>query len=42
MREKHREDAMRDLDWQMVRWGWVDLQPGSDLPHRLRRAFARR
>ena len=39
--EKLREDALRDLGWQIVRWIWADLnQPGA-LLSRLHRAFAR-
>lgn len=39
--EKLREDAMRDLDWQMVRWGWADLERERELADRLLRAFRR-
>ncbi len=40
-REKLREDAMRDLDWRMVRWTWPDLHPGHVLVDRLERALRR-
>jgi hypothetical protein len=39
--EKRREDALRDLGWQMVRWNWVDLNAGAALAERLQRAFRR-
>ena len=39
--EKRREDALRDLGWQVVRWGWSDLRAGDALAERLRRAFRR-
>jgi hypothetical protein len=39
--EKWREDAMRDLGWQFVRWGQLDLQRPRILGDRLLRAFAR-
>ena len=39
--EKRREDAVRDLDWQMVRWGAVDLERPGELRARLLRAFRR-
>lgn len=40
-REKRREDALRDLGWQVVRWTWADLQDPKLLAVRLRRAFRR-
>lgn len=40
-REKRREDAMRDLDWQMVRWGWADFADEPALGERCLRAFRR-
>jgi hypothetical protein len=40
-REKQREDALRDLGWQVVRWTWADLYVPGLLATRLRRAFAR-
>lgn len=39
--EKRREDAARDLDWQMVRWSAPDLLEEQVLADRLRRAFRR-
>jgi hypothetical protein len=39
--EKHREDALRDLGWQIVRWIWEDLQRPERLLQRLERAFGR-
>ena len=39
--EKEREDRLRDLGWQVVRWMWADLQHPEQLLERLRRAFAR-
>jgi hypothetical protein len=41
MREKLREDALRDLGWQVVRWIWADLFRRQVVADRLRRAFAR-
>jgi hypothetical protein len=40
--EKRREDALRDVGFQVVRWGWSELDRFDDivLP-RLQRAFAR-
>jgi hypothetical protein len=40
-REKRREDALRDLGWQVVRWTWADLLQPWVLADRLQRAFAR-
>lgn len=40
-REKLREDRLRDLGWQVVRWTWDDVQHPSDVLARLDRAFAR-
>lgn len=40
-REKRREDALRDLGWQVVRWTWADLMQPQVLTGRLLRAFAR-
>jgi hypothetical protein len=40
-REKLREDMLRDLGWQVVRWTWDDLARPDLLADRLRRAFAR-
>ena len=40
-REKLREDALRDLGWQVVRWTWDDLRYPARIADRVRRAFAR-
>ena len=40
-REKLREDLLRDLGWQVVRWVWADLDKPRALVDRLERAFAR-
>jgi hypothetical protein len=40
-REKVREDALRDLGWQVVRWVWADLARPAVIADRVRRAFAR-
>jgi hypothetical protein len=37
--EKRREDALRDEDLRMVRWGWLDIDPFTETAARLRRAF---
>jgi hypothetical protein len=39
--EKCREDALRDLGWQVVRWSWADLKDPVALRWRLERAFKR-
>ncbi len=39
--EKRREDALRELGWQIVRWLWEDLRHPQVLRERLERAFAR-
>jgi hypothetical protein len=39
--EKVREDALRDLGWQVVRWLWRDVYRKGVLRERLDRAFAR-
>ena len=39
--EKRREDALRDLGWQIVRWIWADLYKPEELRRRLERAFER-
>ena len=39
--EKRREDALRDLGFQVVRWTWDELRPFDVVAERLRRAFAR-
>lgn len=40
-REKVREDLLRDLGWQVVRWIWADLDAPAAWFARLERAFAR-
>ncbi|GAA3572772.1 hypothetical protein GCM10022197_31900 [Microlunatus spumicola] len=40
-REKQREDLLRELGWQVVRWVWADLAHPEVIAERLRRAFAR-
>jgi hypothetical protein len=40
-REKLREDALRDLGWQVVRWTWADLRHPATIADRLLRAFQR-
>lgn len=40
-REKKREDRIRDLGWEVVRWTWVDLADGSQLARRILRALDR-
>jgi hypothetical protein len=39
--EKVREDALRDLGWQIVRWLWADLYRPGVICDRVLRAFAR-
>lgn len=39
--EKIREDAIRDMGWQVARWTWLDLDRPRILAERLGRAFAR-
>jgi hypothetical protein len=39
--EKRREDALRNLGWEVVRWLWEDLRDPRSLLERLERAFAR-
>lgn len=39
--EKRREDMLRDLGWEIVRWMWEDLKHPELIEARLRRAFAR-
>ena len=39
--EKLREDALRDLGWQIVRWLWADLYRPGVHRDRVLRAFAR-
>lgn len=40
-REKVREDLLRDLGWQVVRWIWSDLDRPELIVERLGRAFRR-
>ncbi|WP_237737157.1 hypothetical protein [Rhodococcus sp. 21391] len=39
--EKQREDALRDLGFQVVRWTWDDLESPGQVAERVRRAIAR-
>ena len=39
--EKRREDRLRDLGWQVVRWVWAELFEPAAMLDRLHRAFAR-
>ena len=39
--EKVREDLLRDLGWEVVRWIWADLRRPDVVAARLRRAFER-
>ncbi|HYP45923.1 MAG TPA: hypothetical protein VEQ66_12090 [Propionibacteriaceae bacterium] len=39
--EKLREDEMRDLGWQVVRWMYADLATPEVIGDRIRRAFTR-
>ena len=39
--EKRREDAIRDLGWEVVRWTWGDLSVPALLAERLERARSR-
>jgi predicted transcriptional regulator of viral defense system len=41
LREKQREDALRDLGWQVVRWVWADLFRPRVIADRLERAYER-
>ncbi|WOP19001.1 hypothetical protein [Raineyella sp. LH-20] len=40
--EKRREDAIRSLGWEVVRWGWDDLDDSAALAARIRTAMRRR
>ena len=40
--EKRREEALRDLGKQVVRWYWDELRPFDEVARRIRRAFDRR
>jgi len=37
--EKLREDELRALDWEMVRWRWVDLRDFAPTAARIRSRF---
>lgn len=39
--EKLREDRLRDLGWEVVRWTWDDLQRPEELIRRIEAAFQR-
>jgi hypothetical protein len=39
--EKRREEALRDIDLQVVRWYWDEIDPFDAVAARLRRAFDR-
>jgi hypothetical protein len=39
--EKRREERIRELGWQVVRWGWTDLKNRAELTARLEAAFRR-
>lgn len=39
--EKRREDALRDLGWEVARWVWSDLHDFRDAERRLRQCFRR-
>jgi hypothetical protein len=39
--EKRREDLLRDLGWQVMRWMWADLYRGDAIADQMRRAFRR-
>ena len=39
--EKRREERIRELGWQVVRWGWDDLKNRRELTARLEAAFRR-
>ncbi len=41
MREKAREQAIRDAGWWVVRWDWSDLADGNALRRRIETAFRR-
>lgn len=40
-REKRREDAVRDLGWQMVRWTWDEIESPHLVTDRWERAIRR-
>lgn len=39
--EKRREDRLRDLGWEVVRWTWADLSRPEEIRSRFDRAFLR-
>ncbi|MEA5154178.1 MAG: hypothetical protein VB059_05235, partial [Raineyella sp.] len=39
--EKRREEALRALGWEVVRWGWEDLNDPAALAARIRAAQRR-
>ena len=41
LREKRREDALRDQGWEIARWGWEHLRTPEIIAARVRRAFDR-
>ena len=41
IREKRREDALRDQGWEMARWVWDDVWTPNLIRDRITRAFAR-
>ena len=41
MLEKDRENRLRELGWEIVRWGWADLADPSSLTKRIQAAVAR-
>ena len=41
VREKQREDMLRQLGWQVVRWVWSDLSRFGPVRDQLLAAFAR-
>lgn len=41
IREKRREDALRDQGWEMARWVWDELWTPNVIGDRITRAFAR-
>ena len=42
VREKRREDALREAGWMVIRATWSDLRPSSDLGARVRHQLRRR
>lgn len=42
MNEKRREQAIRDLGWVLVRWGWADLSDPETFRDRILKALAHR